>query len=46
MHLALSPVLLGSGEHLFGAIDLPNLGYTCTESVTTPKATHLIITKR
>jgi dihydrofolate reductase len=46
MHVAIAPVLLGSGEHLFGGIDLPGLGYSCTESVATAKATHLVITKR
>ncbi|MDP4198092.1 MAG: dihydrofolate reductase family protein [Bacteroidota bacterium] len=46
MHLAISPVLLGSGEHLLSGIDLPVLGYECTEQVTTSQAMHLIITKR
>jgi dihydrofolate reductase len=46
MHLAISPVLLGSGEHLFGGIDLPKLGCQCTEHVPTPNATHVILTKR
>jgi dihydrofolate reductase len=45
MHLALSPVLLGSGEHLLGGLDLPELGYRCKEHVMTPKAAHFIITK-
>ena len=43
MHLAISPVLLGSGEHLFGGIDLAKLGYQCTEHVPTPNATHVIL---
>jgi dihydrofolate reductase len=46
MHLAISPVLLGRGEHLFAGLDLPALGYGCTEHVGTAKATHLVITKR
>lgn len=46
LHLAIAPVLLGSGENLFAGIDLPNLGYPCTEHVATPNATHVIITKR
>jgi dihydrofolate reductase len=45
MHLAISPVLLGSGEHLFGGIDLPKLGYQCTEHVPTPNATHVILAR-
>ncbi|MBZ9963205.1 dihydrofolate reductase family protein [Mesorhizobium sp. BR1-1-2] len=43
MHLAISPVLLGSGEHLFAGIDLPKLGYQCSEQVATPLATHVVI---
>jgi dihydrofolate reductase len=45
MHLAIAPVLLGSGEHLLGGIDLLQLGYSCTEHVTTPKATHVVLTR-
>ncbi|WP_192363496.1 dihydrofolate reductase family protein [Mesorhizobium mediterraneum] len=43
MHLAMSPMLLGSGENLFAGIDMPRLGYRCSEQVATPLATHLII---
>ncbi|MFT3870555.1 MAG: dihydrofolate reductase family protein [Nibricoccus sp.] len=45
MHLAISPVLLGSGEHLFNGIDLLKLGYRCTEHVAAEKATHVVLTK-
>ena len=45
MHIAISPVLLGSGENLLAGIDLPKLGYRCTEHVPTPNATHIVITK-
>ena len=45
MHLAISPVLLGGGEHLLAGIDLPALGYRCTEHVPTPAATHVVIRK-
>jgi dihydrofolate reductase len=45
MHLAISPVLLGSGEHLLAGIDLTKLGYRCTEHVPTPNATHVVLTK-
>ena len=27
MHLAIAPVLLGSGQHLLGGVDLVKLGY-------------------
>jgi dihydrofolate reductase len=46
MHLAMSPVLLGSGECLLEGIDAPKLGYRCTEHVSTPNTTHFVITKR
>jgi dihydrofolate reductase len=45
MHLAISPVLLGSGESLFASVDAAKLGYHCTEHVTTPNATHVVIAK-
>jgi dihydrofolate reductase len=43
MHLAVEPMLLGDGEHLLSGIDLPSLGYKCTESVSGEKAVHYII---
>jgi len=46
LHIAVSPVLLGSGEALFGGIDLPALGYEVTEHVATPAATHIVLTKQ
>ena len=46
MHLAVSPILLGSGENLFLNTDLRSLGYKCTKYVPTEKATHLIISKQ
>lgn len=45
MHVAISPVLLGSGEHLMSGIDLPKLGYRCTEHVATAGATHVVLSK-
>ena len=46
MHLAVSPVLLGSGERLFAGVDLAALGYECTEHVGTPNATHVVLRKK
>ena len=46
MHLAMSPILLGSGECLLEGIDAPKLGYQCTEHVPTPNAMHFVMTKR
>ena len=45
LHLAISPVLLGSGEHLLADIDLLKLGYKISEHTTTPGATHVVLTK-
>jgi dihydrofolate reductase len=46
MHLAVSPVLLGSGEHLLAGLDAAKLGYHVAEHVPTPSATHLVLRKR
>ncbi len=43
MHLAISPVLLGEGEHLYAGIDLPALGFEVVEHVPTGKATHVVL---
>src|SRR6202011_3026462 len=43
MHLAISPVLLGCGEHLLAGINLPELGYRCVEHVATASATHVVM---
>jgi dihydrofolate reductase len=46
LHLALSPVLMGMGEHLFRDLDLHALGYTCAEVVRGERATHLLLRRR
>lgn len=46
MHLAVSPVVLGRGEPLLEAIDLPRLGYEVAERTTTPGAMHVVFAKR
>jgi dihydrofolate reductase len=46
LHLAVSPVLLGAGEHLLAGIDAPRLGYHCAEHVATPNATHVVLKRR
>ncbi len=45
LHLAISPVLLGRGEHLLAGIDTASLGYRCTEHVATDHATHVVLTR-
>jgi len=46
MHLAYSPVFLGSGESLFAGLNVLELGYECADHVTTAQATHVILKKR
>ena len=46
MHLAVSPVLLGSGESLLAGIDLPKLGYEVVEHVPSEKAIHVVLARR
>src|SRR5687768_14966741 len=48
MHLAVSPVFLGSGEHLFAGpdsyrVDLPKLGFTETKTMYGKGAAHVIL---
>jgi len=45
IHLVISPVLLGRGEHLFTGIDTVSLGYKCTEHASTEHAIHVVLTK-
>jgi dihydrofolate reductase len=45
MHLAIAPVLLGTGEALLTGIDLVRLGYRVSEHVATAKATHVVLTR-
>ena len=46
MHLAVSPVLLGEGEHLFSGINLHQLGFTPVRTVPGENATHVYIQKK
>jgi len=47
MHLVISPVLLGSGEHLFDGIDMRALGYECVQHLAGARAAaHVILRKR
>ena len=46
MHVAMSPVLLGEGEHLLGGINLPQLGFTATRVVAGENATHILLKKK
>lgn len=46
LHIAISPILLGAGEHLFANIDTAAMGYRCTEHVATARALHCVLTKQ
>jgi dihydrofolate reductase len=46
MHLAVSPVFLGSGENLFAGIDLPKLGFTDTKTMYGKGAAHVLLKKK
>ncbi|MDB5298240.1 MAG: dihydrofolate reductase, partial [Phycisphaerales bacterium] len=45
LHLAVRPVLLGTGEPLWHGLDLAGLGYRCTKTVAGERATHVFIEK-
>lgn len=45
LHLAVRPILLGAGENLFAGLDLAELGYRCTEHVSTESVMHVVLRK-
>jgi dihydrofolate reductase len=45
LHLAVRPVLLGSGEQLFRDLDVRALGYKCTKQVAGERAMHVYLRK-
>jgi len=46
LHLAIRPVLLGSGESLWNDLDMSALGYECLKAVAGERATHVSLRKR
>src|SRR5213075_2285758 len=46
MHLAMSPVLLGEGEHLFAGMNLQQLGFHVDRTLAGENATHLLIRRK
>ncbi len=46
MHVAIAPVVLGSGEHLLAGIDLPGLGYEVREFMPGSGATHVVVARK
>jgi len=45
IHIAVSPVFLGSGEHLFSGLDMSALGFNKVQKINGEEATHIILTK-
>jgi len=45
LHLAVRPILMGSGENLFAGIDMAALGYRRGQHVSTEHATHVLVTR-
>lgn len=45
LHLAVRPVLLGSGESLWQGLDAHALGYRCTNYVAGERATHVFLSR-
>lgn len=46
MHVAIAPILLGSGERLFQDVDLRALGYEIVTFVGSEKATHMVLRRQ
>lgn len=46
LHLAFRPVLMGKGENLIQGIDMPALGYECTEHTASKYALHVLLRKK
>jgi len=45
LHLAMRPVVLGSGEHLLRDLDLRSLGYECEKFIAGERAAHVFLRK-
>lgn len=46
MHLAVRPLLMGSGESLWQGLDMRALGYECAERIAGERAMHVFIRRR
>jgi dihydrofolate reductase len=46
LHLAVRPVLMGSGEPLFAGLDLDALGYQVSDVVVGERATHMLVRRK
>jgi len=41
LHLVFRPILMGAGENLFAGLDMAELGYRCSEHISTESALHV-----
>ena len=46
LHIAIAPVLLGSGERLFDGVDMRASGYECVRYAGSELATHIILARK
>ena len=46
MHVAIAPLLLGAGEHLWSGVDLTALGYRVAEHVASDAVLHVVVRRR
>jgi dihydrofolate reductase len=46
LHLAVRPVLMGNGEHLWSGLDMSEYGYECVAGVPGERAYHLVLRRR
>jgi len=46
LYVAVAPVVLGSGEHLFAGLDLRALGYDVIEHAASAAATHVVLERK
>ncbi|MCC5905093.1 MAG: dihydrofolate reductase [Balneolaceae bacterium] len=46
LHIAIAPVVMGTGERLFDGIDLRTLGYKCDRFVASENTTHVILWRK
>ena len=46
LHLAVRPMLMGTGEHLWNGLDLSAYGYECVAGVPGERAYHLVLRRR
>lgn len=46
LHIAIAPIVLGSGERLFEGLDLRALGYECVRSAGSEKAMHVVLRRQ